>query len=219
MPRRLISSLALLAFAALALAGCGRSPSDPLNTEEKVIRAVLARLASDGKPVCVARATFHSPLSVYQIAMQGKLQRLYALGWYPPHPFRPPVMPTLDALQRSNAKEKNADIPEPLARKDALPRRRQAALDAAARALGPPDVPTRMVHLRDEWMPRHVYPRWWPAADARHGCTNLFVLSGVKANRHVAFVGLRVDHWGTIYALAPLRDEWRVIAQWATWLY
>jgi hypothetical protein len=217
--RRTATILTLLG----ALAGCSRGAEQPrtaaLKPDQQVVHAVLETLAADGKPVCVERETFGSPLSIYRIATQGRLQNNYALAWYPPKPFRPPHMPTLREL-RSAAKEgRNAEMPEPEARDDALPAEQQARFDRAALALAPPKVPTHRVGISKKWVPEGVIPRWLPVADRKKGCAAQYVVSGVKMAPDIAFAAVRVDHWGTVYALEPSPRGWKPVAQWGSWLY
>jgi hypothetical protein len=214
----------------VSLSACRRQPSPPpqkpeqkafrpLRTDEKIVRATLALLASDGKPVCVERETFGSPLSIWRIATQGKLQKIYDLAWFPPKPFRPPTQPTLDELRSSTQAGQHANLVEPEARRDRLSPAVQTELQTQASALAPPEIASHRVTIRQAWAPAGVMPRWWPAGSNQKGCHAQYVLSGIKWNAHVAFVGVRVEHWGTVFALAPHGDDWRPIAQWGTWLY
>lgn len=212
---------ALLALAALLpLASCSKGPTpDKLDTDQKIVHSVLSLLASDGKPVCVSRLTFGSPLSQYRVARRGQLERYYVLDWFPPTPWRPPAMPTQKQLRDDAAAGRNAHIPEPPARTDELPRDKRSILDGLAFAISPPAVELHSVHMRENWMPKGVIPRWWPGRDDTLGCDANYVLSGVKRSDHVAFVAVRVHHWGTLYALVTHGDDWRVVGQWGPWLY
>jgi hypothetical protein len=217
-------------FLLVTLSACGRQPQAPpqppdqkafrpLDADEKIVRATLALLASDGKPVCVERETMGSPLSIWRIATQGKLQTIYDLAWFPPKPFRPPTQPTLDALRDAAEAGKHARLAEPDARHDRLSAAVQKDLQAQASELAPPDVAPQRVAIRKTWAPAGVVPRWWPAGSTQKGCEVQYVLSGIKRNDHAAFIGVRVEHWGTVFALAPHGDDWKPVAQWGTWLY
>ena len=190
-----------------------------LSDDEKIVRATLALLASDGKPVCVERETMGSPLAIWQVATAGKLQKISGLAWFPPKPFRPPNQPSLDALRTSALTGQHGNLAEPGQRRDKLPAAVQADVQAKAAALAPSDVALRRVAIRPDWVPAGVIPRWWPEGSAQKGCDAQYVLSGVKANAHAGFVSVRVDHWGTVFALTPHGDDWRPIAQWGAWLY
>jgi len=218
-----IACLILLA----SLAACHRRvPAPPssgieaaLGAEEKIVRATLALLVSDGKPVCVEPETFGSPLAVWHVATSGKLQQAYDLAWSAPKPFRPPAQPTVDELRNALQAGQPASLIEPRQRRDHLPAAAQAALQAQASTLVAPDVPTHRVVIGPAWVPRGIVTRWWPGGSKDNGCGAQYVLSGVKRDAHVAFVSVRAQHWGTVFALAPDGDDWRPIAQWGTWLY
>lgn len=205
---------------ALVLGGCAGAKSGEPDTDGKIVRSVLQLLASDGKPLCVERITYGSPLVQYRVARRGRLERYYALEWYPPTPFRPPAMPTQADLRADVAAERAAGIPEPPVRRDLLERDQRSLIDGQAFALSEAAVETHVALIKDNWLPANVHARWWPGKDVSVGCTAQYVLSGVKRGDHVAFVAVRVYHWGTLYALAPTRDgDWRVIAQWGSWMY
>lgn len=211
------AGILLLAF---ALSACSGAKSGELDTDGKIVRSVLGLLASDGKPLCVERITYGSPLVQYRVARRGRLERYYALEWYPPTPFRPPAMPTQQELRDDVAAGRRADIPEPPVRRDMLPRDQRSLIDGQAFALSEAAVATHVALIKDEWAPKNVHARWWPGKDASVGCTAQFVLSGVKRSDHIAFVAVRVYHWGTLYALQPDdKGNWNVTAQWGSWMY
>jgi hypothetical protein len=204
----------------LALSACQRSSAPPqLKTDEKIAQAALNVLVGDGKPVCVERETLGSPLSIWRVATQGRLQQSYDLAWFPPKPFRPPHMPTLQDLRRASAAGQEAHLPEPPARTDQLPQEVQADLQREAAALAPPSVPAHRVTISSRWAPKGVVPRLWPAGGKSRGCDAQYILSGIKWNERVAFVAVRVDHWGTVFAFKPDGDGWKPLAQWGSWLY
>ena len=204
----------------LTLAGCGGDGADRLAPDERIARAVLGVLASDGKPVCVQRITYGNPLTVYRSARRGELQRFYPLDWYPAQPFRPPSMPTQQQLRAAVEAKRDADLPDAPVRLDALPREQRSVIDSIAFAMSTSAVPTHSILVRQGWVPANVFPRWWPAKDRQNGCEANYVLSSIKRTDKAAFVAVRVDHWATLYALAPLPGgNWRVVAQWANWLY
>src|SRR6478736_2272469 len=213
----------------VSLVACGRPPTPAaptpertkalLTSEEKIVRATLKLLASDGKPVCVERETLGGPLSIWRTAPQGGFEKIYGLAWFPPRPFRPPSQPALEELGSKVREGENYKLAEPVARRDKLPAAVQTNLDAQASALAEPKVAARPVIIRQEWVPQSVMPRWWPDGSKHKGCDAQYVLSAIKSNAHAAFVSVRVDHWGTVFALAPHGDDWRPIAQWGTWVY
>src|SRR3982751_5381527 len=98
---------------ALALSACSGAKSGELDTDGKIVRSVLNLLASDGKPLCVERITYGSPLVQYRVARRARRGPSSALNWCPPPPFPPPAMPTQKELRDDVAAERRADIPEP----------------------------------------------------------------------------------------------------------
>lgn len=202
------------------LAACGKGPApDQLDTDQQIVRSVLTTLASDGKPVCVSRWTFGSPLSQFRVAKRGQLSRYYVLDWATPGPWRPPEMPTLDELRESAKRGRNAHIPEPTGYIAVLPKAKRDILDGLAFAIAPPETPLYWVLMHQGWMPKGVTARWWPGKDEKLGCDSNYVLSGIKRTEHAAFVAVRVHHWGTIYGLVGGKDHWHVVGQWGPWLY
>ena len=210
--------LALLALLALAGCGGGKAPAR-LDTDRQIVRAVLEKLASDGKPVCVSRWTFGAPLSQFRVAKRGQLERYYVLDWATPGPWRPPRMPTQKELREAVRHGRNAHIPEPSAEIDTLPEEKRAILDRLAFAIAPPAVTLHTAFMHQGWMPKGVTARWWMGRDDKLGCDANYVLSGIKRTGHAAFVAVRVHHWGTLYALVGGDKAWHVVGQWGPWLY
>jgi len=212
-------------FLLASLGACRPAPTPPerttalLTDEEKIVRATLKLLASDGKPVCVERETLGGPLSIWRTAPQGRFQKIYGLAWFSPRPFRPPSQPALEELGSKVREGENYNLAEPVTRRDTLPASVQTHLDAQATELAAPQVHVHPVIIRQEWVPHGVVPRWWPAGEKHKGCDAQYVLSTIKSNAHAAFISVRVGHWGTVFALAPHGDDWRPIAQWGTWVY
>lgn len=219
MRKRLIAPLLGL----FALAGCGKGPApDQLDSDKQIVYQVLKVLASDGKPVCVSRWTFGSPLSQFRVAKRGQLERYYVLDWMTPGPWRPPEMPTQKELREAVRAGRNAHIPEPSAEPfvaQALPQKKREILDGIGFAIAPPETPLYWVFMHQGWMPKGVTARWWMGRDDKLGCDANYVLSGIKRTQHAAFVAVRVHHWGTLYALAGGDDHWHVVGQWGPWLY
>jgi hypothetical protein len=209
-----------LSAALLALAGCGRGPKvDQLDTDQQIVREVLKVLASDGKPVCVTRWTFGSPLSQFRVAKRGQLQRYYVLDWQKPGPWRPPTMPTQKELREAAKAGRDANIPEPSAYIDVLPQWKRKILDGLAFVIAPPETPLYWVIMHQGWMPKGVTARLWMGRDDKLGCYENYALSGIKRTEHAAFIAVRVHHWGTVYALTGGKDRWHVVGQWGPWLY
>lgn len=216
MRKRLLAPL----LVALALAGCGKVPAvDKLDTDQQIVREVLKVLASDGKPVCVSRWTFGSPLSQFRVAKRGQLQRYYVLDWGTPGAWRPPRMPTQQELRDAVRQGRNAHIPEPSPYIEELSQKKRTILDGLAFAIAPPAVTLHTAFMRQGWMPKGVTARWWMGRDDKLGCDANYVLSGIKRTDHAAFVAVRVHHWGTLYGLVGGDRNWHVVGQWGPWLY
>lgn len=211
------ASLALAA--ALLAGGCGGSPNAPLDDDEKIVRAVLNVLVSDNKPLCVDNKTYGRALVTFREYSMAPPPSRRLLAWAPPQAFRPPAMPTAAEMDAAERQGRQILLPKPAEREDPLPAPEQSTLNAAARALSMPPVADRGIAIRSSWAPRGVTLRWWPRNRIEGSCKPPYMISNPARNRDLAFVQVRADHWGTIYALQPKGGDWVPIAQWNTWLY
>jgi hypothetical protein len=211
------SGLALGAL--LLLAACGKPAGAPLNDDEKIVRAVLATLVSDGKPVCVDGRTSGRALVVYREYLVAPRPSREELAWHVPGPLRPPPMPTESQIDTAVAQNKDVRLPEPGDRHDKLPAVTQADLDGAAHALSLPPVADRKVSIEASWAPKGVVARWWPINRLKSDCEPLYMLSNPARARNIAFVTVQAEHWGTTYALRPQNGDWATVAQWSNWIY
>jgi len=210
----------LAALAALALvAACGRPAGQPLNDDEKIVRAVLATLVSDGQPICADASTAGRALVIYREYLVAPRPSRDGLGWHPPEPLRPPPMPTEKQIDTAIAQNKDVLLPEPGDRRDKLPAVTQADLDSAAHALSLPPVADRTVKIDASWAPKGVTVRWWPLNRLRSDCKPLYMLTNPARARNIAFVTVQAEHWGTTYALRPNGNDWATVAQWSNWIY
>ena len=208
------------AFLLLMATACGRAPGQPLDDDEKIVRAVLATLASDGKPVCADKGTSGRALTTFREFALAPRPSRDGLGWHAPGPFRVPQMPTQAEIDTAERQGREVRLPEPGDRRDdRLPAVRQSGLDGAALALSMPAVADRAISVDASWAPPHVIARWWPINRMKGDCTPVYMLSNPARTRGLAFVSVRADHWGTIYALEPQGGDWVTTAQWSAWLY
>jgi hypothetical protein len=209
-----------LALGALLLvAACGKPAGQPLDDDAKIVRAVLATLVSDGKPVCVDASTAGRALTVYREYLVAPRPSREGLGWHPPEPLRPPPMPTESQIDTAVAQNKDLHLPEPGDRRDKLPAVMQADLDSAAHALSLPPVADRTVKINASWAPKGVVARWWPINRLKSDCEPLYMLTNPARARNIAFVTVQAEHWGTTYALRPQGKDWATVAQWSNWIY
>ena len=75
------------------------------------------------------------------------------------------------------------------------------------------------IAIRSAWTPPGVTARWWPSNRLRKSCQPLFSISNPVRDRDRAFVMVRAEHWGTIYAVQRQANRWNVVAEWSRWLY
>ncbi|SEN61301.1 hypothetical protein SAMN05192583_3150 [Sphingomonas gellani] len=203
--------------------GCGGGGPRPLDDEEKMVRSVLTLLASTKNPVCTDDHTRENALAVYREMTLAPRPSRAELHWYPPTPLRPDDTRnevTGRTLRRAELDGERIAIREPEPRRDALPGLAQLELDGAAkRLIRPIGGVEDGVAIRRGWTPARVTARWWPLNRARHDCWPLFVLSDPVRDRRIGFITVRAEHWGTLYALKPQGNDWRVVAEWSRWLY
>ncbi|HEU0066664.1 MAG TPA: hypothetical protein VFQ57_05425 [Sphingomonas sp.] len=210
---------ALAALAALALTSCGGGQR-PLDDSEKIVQSVLALLASTGRPVCTDDHTDDEALAVFREMTRAPRPSRAQLHWSSPLPLRPDVRVTGRDLRRAELGNREIEIREPVARTDGMPGLTQLYLDGAARRLmRKVGAAEEALPIRRSWLPRGVTARWWPLNRIRRDCWPLFAISNPVRDRRIAFVSVRAEHWGTLYALEPSGKTWRVVAEWSRWLY
>jgi hypothetical protein len=203
----------------LVLGACGASQQS-LDDSEMITRSVLALLASTGKPVCTDDRTNGEPLAVFREMSQAPRAARSELRWHTPLPLRPDAEVTLRDLKRAELDDQSFEIREPGPRRDALPGLDQLRLDGLAQRLSQPvGTVDERVSIRSSWIPRGVTARWWPINRARRDCRPLFEISDSVRDRTRAFVTVRSEHWGTVYALERRGAHWLVTAEWSRWLY
>ena len=214
------STYQLLTLSGFALlSGC--SAPRPLDPDEQVVRAVLQLLASDNHSVCVDDATEENALAVFrQMTLAPRPSRV-DLRWFPPKPLRPDIHVTTDQIRAAELHDRRFEIPQPSMRADALPGMDQIELTGdARRAMMPYGSSEQSVAIRASWVPPRVSARWWVLNRVyRQACWPQFVLSNVTRHHGIAFVSVRAEHWGTLYALEPAGRDWRVTAEWSRWVY
>lgn len=201
------------------LFGCS-SPQRSLEDREKIVRAVLTLLTSTGKAVCIDDQTDGEALAVFREMMIAPRAARWDLRWHTPLPLRPDARNTTKDLKASEFDQKELEIREPGVREDALPGMDQLRLDGIAQRLSTPiGEVEESIAIRRSWVPANVSARWWPLNRLRKDCWPLFELSDSVRDRQTAFVTVRAEHWGTLYALEQTSSEWRVVAEWSRWLY
>ena len=202
-------------LAAAVLGGCEPQPS--LTNEDRIVRATLRVLVSDGKPVCVEDRTRGAPLAVYKAMIDAPPESRRPLGWRQPGPLRPPATLSDEQIYRDQIEGQPATLEEPGADRARLPFQDQTRFDAAARRLAFAD-PASPNRVDADWVPG-VTTRWWLANSLWSRCESPYTLSNPVWAGRMGFVTVSANHWATTYALAPDARDWRVIAQWSVWLY
>ena len=204
---------------ALLLASCASS-GRPLTDDEKIVRATLALLASDGREVCTDDHTKNQALAVYREMMLAPGPARDDLHWYPPSPLRPDMRVPTKQIGDAQREGESVRITQPNVRNDPLPTLDQGPLDAAARHLALPLHENGAgLAIGSGWTPQRVHARWWPLNRLRGDCAPLFIVSDPVRDGDLAFVSARADHWGTLYALKPRGKDWAPVAEWSRWLY
>lgn len=209
---------AAVTAAMMLLSACGGG-TRPLNEDEQITRAVLQLLASKGNRICLDDETRENALSIYREMMLAPRASRQQLRWYPPLPLWPGTKVQADAFRKAELGNASLTIAEPEPRIDALDGMQQMALDSAARSLATQKIDTESVSVRPAWLPTGVTTRWWPLNRMRKDCKPLFELSNPMRGRDVAFVTVRAEHWGTLYALRKQDGKWLPQAEWSRWLY
>ncbi|WP_375420722.1 hypothetical protein [uncultured Sphingomonas sp.] len=208
--------LPMLAALVLLLPGCTAAPIDD---DGRIVRATLTLLASGrtgAEPLCVDDRTRGEPLAIYRT-----MRAQTAEGdrhWRHPAPLRAPGGVSGRALFEDAVGSNRLRIAEPRSTAAALPAVDQRRLHAAATSLalvGESDAVT----IGDAEAVPGASARWWLINRFRAGCDRRYLLSRIVRSASTAFVTVTADHWGTTYAVERVRGDWRVTAQWNSWLY
>lgn len=209
----------LSAMLLTAVTGCAPDKR-ALTDDERIVRAVLTLLAQDQRPVCVDDSTQGQALAVFREMQAAPRPARLELRWHGPLPLRPDIRVTTRALRDAEFRDQPLTIQEPGARKDALPGLDQLRFNGAAVRFGSQiGRAENAVDIRQTWVPAGVAARWWPINRIRRDCWPLFEISDPVRDRNVAFVTVRAEHWGTLYALQKTDRDWRIVAEWSRWLY
>jgi hypothetical protein len=184
----------------LTCAACSKPA--PLDNSEKIVRATLVLLASEGKVVCVDNHTRGQPLAIFSAITTAAPQSLKPLAWYVPGSaqggtthLREPENPTLQlsAIEQSRLNQKAATL-------------------ARLR-----DV--KSVSIPSSWNLKNISTGWWPINKISSRCSPNYVVSDPALSGTDGFVTVTAGRWGTTYAFERRGADWIPTAQWKTWLY
>lgn len=213
-PSRAIKSLPLLLL--LTCAACSRAA--PLDNNEKIVRATLMLLASEGNAVCVDNHTRGQALAIFSAMTAAPSQSLKPLAWYVPGPLRPPAAISNSDLLRDSAQGGTAHLRGPENPTLPLSAIEQSRLNRKAAALARLSE-AKSVSIRSSWNLKNIATRWWPINRVSSRCSPNYVVSDPAVSGTDGFVTVTADHWGTTYAFEHRGADWIPIAQWKTWLY
>jgi hypothetical protein len=212
---RIVAGIALAAL----LAGC-TAPARPLTEGEQIVQQVLAQQAEPKRPVCLDDSTEEPALAVYREMIVAPRPARRQLKWYPPRPLDPEARVTTRELRGTELGNEQIRIEEPEPRRDFLPGLTQLELDGTARRmLRSPTAIEERVSISRQWTPAGVTARWWPLNRINRTCWPLFAVSDPIRDRGMAFVTVRAEHWGVLYALRKQGGRWQPVAEWSRWLY
>lgn len=208
----------LLACAALSVAGCAAQGGEPLDDGSQVVGAVMATLASDGKPICADKQTRGQPLAIYRTMTYAPPAARRPLAWHAPGPLRPPRPLSRRDLYEDQIGGRRVYLREPGSGMVALPAEDQRRFDSAARAMSVSDFepPKDVAHAYDG---PGLTARWWLFNRFRRDCSPTYTLTSPVIRDDIAFMSVTAGHWGTTYAVVKQGNEWRTAAQWSNWLY
>lgn len=213
--RQRFAAVLLPLFLPLSLSGCGTAP---VGDDAAIVRATLALMAtgrSADRPLCVDNRPRTQPLAIFRTMRINSEPDEHP--WREPEPLRAePKVSGRDLFEDATGRDR-LRIREPDDAAEPLPREEQARLDARARALSVDDQSTGYV-LSQDMAPPGLAVRWWLLNRLR-GCERTMVLSRVVHGADTGFITVTLDHWGTTYAVERAGTDWRVTAQWDSWLY
>lgn len=211
------SALGLALSTLLLLSGCAPAT---LDDDGRIVRATLGVLAAaraaGSPPLCVDNRTRGEPLAIFRTMRAATTE--HDLRWREPAAFQARPRISGRALFEDAIGRNRLRIDEPQSVGAILPANDQRRLDTAA---------TTMAILGDSGSATFgkaaaspgTRPRWWLANRVGPGCDRVYVLSRIVHDARIGFVTVTADHWGTTYAVERWGDDWRVAAQWDSWLY
>jgi hypothetical protein len=142
------------------------------------------------------------------------------LRWSIPEPLRPEQRITTSDIKEAELDNRQIYLEEPDNRPNELDAITQRQLTGFARVTSRGiGVERESVRIRDSWAPIGVSARWWPINRVRMDCWPRYEISDPVRSKGMAFVSVKVGHWGTLYALQRRNQEWQVTAEWSRWLY
>lgn len=205
----------LSAILLIALAAC--SNNRPLDDEQKMVRSVLTLLTSEGRKICLNDQTEGEALSIFREMAIAPLPSRDRLRWSYPEPLWPSAV-NLEKGKVDKGETRIAPVlTEPSDSRRMLPAMDQYLLNSAALRLSTLKKAGEPVAISSAWTPKGVAARWWPLNSFKE-CDPLFAVTKPVRDRTIGFVTVRSAHWGTIYALKPVKGEWVVSAEWSRWL-
>lgn len=207
----------LLAFGALTLSACAPRP---LDDDGRIVRATLALLATGRDPaapaLCIDNRTRGEPLAIFRTMRAASID--HDLRWRQPAPLHAIPRVSGRALFEDAIGKNALRIQEPPSNGAVLPAADQRRLDTAATTLAILGE-SNSVTFGDNAAVAGVAPRWWLLNRLHAACERTYVLSRIVRNVDTAFVTVSADHWATTYAVGRAGADWRVTAQWDSWLY
>lgn len=196
---------------------CSRVPDAPVDDGQKIVRATLQILASDGKALCVDRQTSGRPLAIYAAMRVAPSPSRRPLKWHVPQPLVPPGKLSNAQLYRDSLGSETAHLQDPGTAGATLSGIEQGKLDASATALAArPAMPAVTVSSR--WVPG-VEARWWLLNRVSRSCSPIYTLSDPVWSDSLGYVTVLTEHWGTTYAFSRTSVGWKPVGQWTNWLY
>jgi hypothetical protein len=208
------ASRTLIAALVLATSGCA---SPDLSVEDRIVRAALRTMVSDGKEVCVENRTRGAPLAVFRAMLEAPNPSRRPLAWHQAGALRPPPGLSNADLYRDQIEGQQTYLTEPGAGAARLSFDAQRSLEAAARKLAYAQ-PSPSNRVEGSWVPG-VRSRWWLFNRLWQRCVPSYTISDPVWYDKTAFVTVSADHWATTYAAQPSGGDWHVVAQWSNWLY
>ncbi|HVF95533.1 MAG TPA: hypothetical protein VM900_14575 [Sphingomonas sp.] len=191
-----------------------------LDDDGRIVRATLRVLVRDrpatAPALCIDNRTRGEPLAIFRTMRASGNE--HELRWRHPAALHAATPVTQRALFEDAIGRNRLRIVEPQSTGATLSAADQRKFDTAATALaimGKSDS----VALDTGMAVPGASPRWWLLNRIHTGCDRVHVLSKIVRDAQIGFVTVSADHWGTTYAVERNGADWRVTAQWNSWLY
>ena len=202
----------------ISLGGC--TADEPKDDQDavQVLHVLAATLTADGKTICIDNRTQGDSLAVFRTMRAAPAPSRQPLTWRQPQPLRPPEPPSGRQIFDEELRSDQILLPSPQQTGAPLPFILQRQLDFAANQLSL--IQGSKAQSIGQWAGAPLArSKWWILNRLSPNCSPVYTFTNPIVAKNVAFVSVKVGHWGTTYAFVKQGTQWKTLGQWANWIY